>query len=48
MLHMLHGLCTHAGVHVAIRDERVQQLLTETDIRRSRSRWIGVGRTRDG
>jgi uncharacterized membrane protein len=33
MLHMLHGLCTHAGVHVAIRDERVQQLLTETDIR---------------
>jgi len=33
MLHMLHGLCTNAGVHVAIRDERVQQLLTETDIR---------------
>jgi uncharacterized membrane protein len=33
MLHMLHGLCTHAGVHVAIRDEHVQQLLTETDIR---------------
>jgi len=33
MLHMLHGLCTRAGVHVAIRDERVQQLLTETDIR---------------
>jgi uncharacterized membrane protein len=33
MLHMLHGLCTHAGVHVAIRDERVEQLLTETDIR---------------
>ena len=33
MLHMLHGLCTHAGVAVAIRDERVQQLLTETDIR---------------
>jgi uncharacterized membrane protein len=33
MLHMLHGLCTHAGVRVAIRDERVQQLLTETDIR---------------
>lgn len=33
MLHMLHGLCAHAGVHVAIRDERVQQLLTETDIR---------------
>ena len=33
MLHMLHGLCTNAGVHVAIRDERVQQLLSETDIR---------------
>src|SRR5438132_12309973 len=33
MLHMLQGLCTKAGVHVAIRDERVQQLLTETDIR---------------
>jgi uncharacterized membrane protein len=32
MLHMLHGLCTHAGVSVAIRDERVQQLLEETDI----------------
>ena len=32
MLHMLNGLCRHAGVHVAIRDERVQQLLTETDI----------------
>ena len=32
MLHMLHGLCTHAGVKVTIRDERVQQLLTETDI----------------
>jgi len=32
MLHMLHGLCKKAGVHVAIRDERVQQLLTETDI----------------
>ena len=32
MLHMLHGLCTHAGVRVAIHDERVQQLLTETDI----------------
>ena len=32
MLQMLHGLCTHAGVHVAIRDERVQQLLTEPDI----------------
>ena len=34
MLRMLHALCTHAGVHVAIGDERVQQLLTETDIRR--------------
>jgi uncharacterized membrane protein len=32
MLHMLHGLCTHAGVEVSIRDERVQQLLEETDI----------------
>jgi hypothetical protein len=32
MLHMLHGLCTHAGVNVTIRDERVQQLLKETDI----------------
>lgn len=34
MLHMLHGLCRKAGVEVAIRDERVQQLLTETDIGR--------------
>jgi uncharacterized membrane protein len=34
ILHMLHGLCTHAGVQVAIRDERVQHLLTETDIRK--------------
>jgi uncharacterized membrane protein len=32
MLHMLHGLCTQAGVGVSIRDERVQQLLKETDI----------------
>ena len=32
MLHMLHGLCTQAGVRVSIRDERVQQLLTDTDI----------------
>ena len=32
MLHMLHGLCAHAGVNVTIRDERVQQLLKETDI----------------
>ena len=31
-LHMLHALCTHAGVRVSVRDERVQQLLTETDI----------------
>ena len=31
-LHMLHGLCTHAGVRVSIHDERVQQLLKETDI----------------
>jgi uncharacterized membrane protein len=31
-LHMLHGLCLHAGVRVSIRDERVQQLLKETDI----------------
>ena len=29
---MLHGLCRKAGVKVAIRNERVQQLLTETDI----------------
>jgi uncharacterized membrane protein len=34
MLHMLHGLCTNAGVQVAIRDERVQQLLADTDIRK--------------
>jgi uncharacterized membrane protein len=34
MLHMLHGLCTRAGVKVTIRDERVQQLLTETDIQK--------------
>jgi uncharacterized membrane protein len=33
MLRMLHGLCKQAGVNVQIRDERVQQLLTETDIR---------------
>jgi uncharacterized membrane protein len=32
MLHMLHGLCTHTGVKVSIQDERVQQLLEETDI----------------
>jgi uncharacterized membrane protein len=34
ILHMLHALCTNAGVQVNIRDERVQQLLTETDIRK--------------
>jgi uncharacterized membrane protein len=33
MLRMLHGLCMQAGVDVPIRDERVQQLLAETDIR---------------
>jgi uncharacterized membrane protein len=32
MLHMLHGLCAHSGVKVRIRDERIQQLLGETDI----------------
>lgn len=34
MLRMLHALCTHAKVDVAIEDERVQQLLKETDIRK--------------
>jgi uncharacterized membrane protein len=33
MLRMLHKLCVQAGVDVAIRDERVQQLLDETDVR---------------
>jgi uncharacterized membrane protein len=33
MLHMLHSLCRQAGVPVAVRDDRVQQLLSETDIR---------------
>lgn len=33
-LHMLHALCAHAGVSVSIRDERVQQLLKETDIQK--------------
>ena len=33
MLQMLHKLCAHAGVDIAIRDERVQQLLVETDVR---------------
>jgi uncharacterized membrane protein len=32
MLHMLHGLCARLGVNIDIRDERVQQLLAETDI----------------
>jgi uncharacterized membrane protein len=34
MLHMLNGLCANAGVKVRIHDERVQQLLTETDIQK--------------
>jgi uncharacterized membrane protein len=34
ILRMLQALCTHANVHVAIGDERVQQLLAETDIQR--------------
>jgi uncharacterized membrane protein len=34
MLNMLNGLCVKAGVQVAIRDERVQQLLAETDVQR--------------
>jgi uncharacterized membrane protein len=34
MLHILHGLCTQAGVKVTIHDERVQQLLTDTDIQK--------------
>jgi uncharacterized membrane protein len=33
MLRMLHNLCVHAGVEVTIRDERVQQLLIDTDVR---------------
>jgi uncharacterized membrane protein len=32
MLHMLNGLCTRLGVRISIHDERVQQLLAETDI----------------
>lgn len=32
MLHMLHGLCARLGVHIDIKDERVQQLLAETDV----------------
>jgi uncharacterized membrane protein len=34
MLRMLHALCMHAKVDVDIGDERVQQLLKETDIRK--------------
>jgi len=34
MLHMLHALCLHAKVDVAIGDAQVQQLLKETDIRK--------------
>ena len=32
MLHMLHGLCGRLGVRISIHDERVQQLLAETDV----------------
>ena len=32
MLHMLNGLCSRLGVHISIHDERVQQLLAETDV----------------
>jgi len=32
MLHMLNGLCTRLGVHISIHDERVQQLLADTDV----------------
>jgi uncharacterized membrane protein len=32
MLHMLHALCQRAGVKVNVRDERVAELLKETDI----------------
>jgi uncharacterized membrane protein len=32
MLHMLQGLCTRLGVQISIHDERVQQLLAETDV----------------
>jgi uncharacterized membrane protein len=34
MLHMLHGLCTHAGVSVSLKDDRVEQLLKDTDVRK--------------
>ena len=33
MLSMLHKLCVQAGIDVATRDERVHQLLVETDVR---------------
>jgi uncharacterized membrane protein len=33
ILQMLHQLCARTGVDVSIRDERVQQLLVETDVR---------------
>jgi uncharacterized membrane protein len=32
MLHMLHGICQRLGVQISIHDERVQQLLAETDV----------------
>jgi uncharacterized membrane protein len=32
ILHMLYGLCQAAGVRVGVQDERVAQLLKETDI----------------
>ena len=32
MLHMLNGLCGRLGVRISIHDERVQQLLAETDV----------------
>ena len=32
MLHMLKGLCERLGVNISIHDERVQQLLAETDV----------------
>lgn len=33
ILQMLHKLCAHAGVEGTLRDERVQQLLVDTDVR---------------
>jgi uncharacterized membrane protein len=32
MLHMLNGLCSRLGVHISIHDERVKQLLADTDV----------------